>query len=506
MYGETIPVAEMLGNLILGYQVVFTPANLLYCFVGVFIGTLVGVLPGIGPTGAISMLLPVTYGMKPVSAIIMLAGIYYGTMYGGSTTSVLVNIPGEAASVVTCLDGYQMARKGRAGPALGMSAFGSFIAGTVGVVILMFLAEPLAELAIKFGPPEFFSLTILALSVLIYLARGSLIKAAVMAALGFALSQVGMDILTGRNRFTFGIMELSQGVGLVPVVMGLFGIAEVFANLEESHGLDIFKTKIKGLLPNWQDWKDSFMPIFRGILSGFFLGILPGGGAVIASFVSYSMEKKFSKHPEKFGTGIIEGVAGPEAANNAATSGAFVPLFCLGIPSTAVTALLLGAMMIHGLQPGPLLIKEQPEIFWGTLVSMYIGNGMLLVLNLPLIGLWVKLLKIPYRILFPFILFFCVIGSYTINNNIMDVVIMLIFGVVGYLFRKYKYEPAPLVMAFILGDLIETSFRQSLLISEGSLLVFLRRPISLSCLIVALALFLSPIIFKKRREIVDQIG
>ena len=499
-------MSEFLGNLILGCQVVFTPANMLYCFIGVFIGTLIGVLPGIGPVGAMSILLPVTYGMKPVSSIILLAGIYYGAMYGGSTTSILVNIPGEAATVVTCLDGYQMARQGRAGPALGMAAFCSFIAGTVGIVLLMLLAEPLATVAIKFGPPEFFSLILFALSLLIYLARGSMIKAAVVATLGFALSQVGIDVLTARSRFTFGIMELYQGVGLVPVVMGLFGIAEVFGNLEKSQNLDIFKTKIKGLLPNWQDWKDSFLPIFRGTLMGFFLGILPGGGAVVASFVSYTVEKRFSKHPEKFGTGVIEGVAGPESANNSATSGAFVPLFSLGIPSTPVTALLLGAMMIHGLQPGPLLIKEQPEIFWGTIMSMYVGNVMLLVLNLPLIGLWVKLLKVPYHILFPFILFFCVIGSYTINNSIFDVMVMLVFGVVGFLFQKFKYEPAPLVMAFILGDMLETSFRQSLLISEGSLLVFFKRPISLSCLILALCLFLSPIIFKKRREIMDKIG
>jgi putative tricarboxylic transport membrane protein len=381
-------------NLLLGYQVALTAANLLYCFVGVFVGTLIGVLPGIGPAGAISLLLPVTYGIKPVSAIIMLAGIYYGTQYGGSTTSVLVNIPGEAASVVTCIDGYQMARQGRAGPALGIAAFGSFIAGTVGVIILMFLAEPLSNVALSFGPPEFFSLMILALTISTYLAHGSMIKALIMVVLGMGLSQVGTDIISGRMRFTFGIIELQDGIGLVPLVMGLFGISEVLISLEESGEVTILKEKIKGLLPNLKDWMDSIRAIIRGTFLGFFLGILPGGGAVVASFVSYAVEKRFSKHPEKFGTGAIEGVAGPESANNSATSGAFIPLFVLGIPSNAVMALLLGALMIHGLQPGPLLIKENPEVFWGTVMSMYIGNVMLLILNLPLIGLWVKVLKI----------------------------------------------------------------------------------------------------------------
>jgi len=495
-----------LENLFLGYQVVFTPGNLLYCFIGVFIGTIIGVLPGIGPTGAISLLLPVTYGISPVSSIIMLAGIYYGAMYGGSTTSILVNIPGEAASVVTCLDGYQMALQGRAGPALGIAAFGSFIAGTVGIIILMFLAQPLSEVAIKFGPPEFFSLMILALTILTYLARGSLTKAVIMAALGVSLSQIGMDIVTGKNRFTFGIMDLSDGVGLVPLVMGLFGISEVLINLEESENLEIFKEKIKGVLPNLKDWVDSIWAIIRGTFLGFFLGILPGGGAVVSSFVSYAVEKKFSKHPERFGTGVIEAVAGPESANNSATSGAFIPLFALGIPSNAVMALLLGALMIHGLQPGPLLIKQNPDIFWGTIVSMYIGNILLLILNLPLIGLWVRLLKVPYRILFPFILFFCVIGSYSINNNIFDVLIMLIFGIIGYFFRKFKYEPAPLVMAFILGPMLENSLRQSLLISHGSFLVFITRPISISCLITALLILVLPIFLRKRRQIILKIS
>ena len=364
-------------NLSLGCHVAFSAANLLYCFLGVFIGTLIGVLPGIGPVGTISMLLPVTFGISPTSAIIMLAGIYYGAQYGGSTTSILVNIPGEVTSVVTCLDGYQMARQGRAGPALGIAAFGSFIAGTIGTIILMFVAQPLSEIGIKFGPPEYFSLIILALALLSYLAHGSMIKAIIMAILGIGLSQIGIDVVTGRVRFTFGILDLEDGLGLVPVVMGLFGVGEVLVNLEESLDVEVFKAKIKGLLPNLRDWTESIGAIIRGTFLGFFLGVLPGGGAIISTFVSYALEKKLSKHPEKFGTGVIEGVAGPESANNAASSGAFIPLFTLGFPSNAITALLLGALIIHGVQPGPFLISKHPDIFWGTIMSMYIGNVML---------------------------------------------------------------------------------------------------------------------------------
>jgi len=495
-----------LENLLLGSQVAFTAGNLLYCFLGVFIGTLIGVLPGIGPSGTISLLLPVTFGISPVSAIIMLAGIYYGSQYGGSTTSILVNIPGEAASVVTCLDGYQMARQGRAGPALGIAALGSFIAGTVGIIILMFLTQPLSGIAIRFGPPEYFSLMILALTTLTYLSQGSMVKAVIMAILGISLSQIGIDLVTGKQRFTFGIPNLQEGVGLIPLVMGLFGIGEVLTNLEESADFEIFKGKIKGLLPNLRDWLDSIGAIIRGTFLGFFSGVLPGGGVIIASFASYSVEKKFSKHPEKFGKGAIEGVAGPESANNAASSGAFIPLFALGIPSNPVMALLLGALMIHGVQPGPLLIKEHPEIFWGTIMSMYIGNVLLVILNLPLIGLWVKLLKIPYRILSPLILFFCVIGSYSVNDSTFDVIVMLIFGMIGYLFRKLRYEPAPLIMAFVLGPLLENSSRQSLLMSRGDFSIFFTRPISASCLIISLLLLLSPVFFKKQRQAVSKMG
>jgi putative tricarboxylic transport membrane protein len=499
-------MSGFMENFLLGFQIACTTSNLLYCFVGVFLGTLIGVLPGIGPAGAISLLLPVTFGIDPVSSIIMLAGIYYGSQYGGSTTSILVNIPGEASSVVTCLDGYQMARHGRAGPALGIAAFGSFIAGTVGIIVLMFLAEPMSRVAIRFGPPEYFALMVLALTILTYLAQGSMLKAVIMAVLGIILSQIGSDIVTGHLRFTFGIAELEDGIGLIPVVMGLFGIAEVLTNLEETADLEIFKGKIKGLLPNLQDWLDSWGAILRGTILGFFLGVLPGGGAVVASFISYAVEKRVSKHPETFGTGAIEGVAGPEAANNAGSSGAFIPLFTLGIPSNAVMALLLGALMIHGLQPGPLLIKQRPDIFWGTIASMYIGNVMLLVLNLPLIGLWVKLLKVPYRILFPLILFCCVIGAYSINNNTFDVVVMILFGILGYIFRKYGYEPAPLIMAYILGPMLENSLRQSLLMSQGDFSILFTRIVADVCLIISLLLILSNFFLKKPRQIIARMG
>lgn len=493
--------------LALGWNIALNVNNLIYCFIGVFTGTLIGVLPGIGPPGAIALLLPLSFGINPVSAIIMLAGIYYGASYGGSTTSILVNIPGESASVVTCLDGYQMARQGRAGPALGISAFGSFVAGTLGVLFLMLLAGPLSTVALRFGPPEYVALMILGLTIVTYLAHGSMLKAIIMAVFGIALSQIGTDLITGDLRFTFGIMELEDGVGLVPLVMGLFGIGEVLTSMEASGGVDILKTKIKGLLPNWKDWKDSIGAILRGTFLGFFLGILPGGGAVLSSFLAYGVEKKISKHPERFGTGVIEGVAAPEAANNSATAGAFIPLFTLGIPSNAVMALLLGALMIHGLQPGPMLLRQNPEIFWGTVVSMYIGNVMLLVLNLPLIGLWVKVLKIPPRILFPFIFFFCIIGSYSAHSSVFDVSVMLIFGLIGYLFRKFKYEPAPLVLAFILTPMLENALRQSLIISEGSFSIFFSRPIAAVALIVALFLLLSSFLphLKRRREVIAEL-
>ena len=497
---------NVFSDLIYGLGIAFQPMNLFLCFTGVFIGTLVGVLPGIGPVGAMSLLLPVTFGISPVGAVIMLAGIYYGSMYGGSTTSILVNIPGEAASVVTCLDGYQMARQGRAGPALGIAAFGSFIAGSAGLIGLMLLANPLASFAVRFGPAEYFSLMCLGLSVLTYLTQGSILRGLTMAGLGIFLSIIGQDIITGKVRFTFDLVGLQDGVGLVPVVMGLFGISEVFLNLENPEERLVFEAKIKNLLPNKEDWKRSAKPIARGTLLGFFLGILPGGGAIISSFVSYALEKKFSKHPEEFGKGAIEGVAGPEAANNSATSGAFIPLFSLGIPANVVMALLLGALMIHGLRPGPLMITERPDIFWGVVASMYVGNIMLLVLNIPLIGIWVKILKIPYKMLFPFILLFCLIGSYSINALVFDVFVMLIFGVLGYILRRLRYEPAPLVLAFVLGPMLEQNLRQALILSSGNPGVFLTHPLSAGALAISVFLLLStiiPAVRKKREKIAE---
>jgi putative tricarboxylic transport membrane protein len=473
---------DILNHILFGFGVALQPVNLLFCFIGVLIGTLVGVLPGLGPVAAISLLLPATFHAPPVASIIMLSGIYYGAMYGGSTTSILVNIPGEAASVVTCLDGYQMARRGRAGAALGISAFGSFIAGTLGVIGLAFMAPPLAAMALKFGPPEYFSLMVLGLTVLTFLAGGSMLKSLMMACFGVVVGNVGLDLITAQPRFTFGLDVLLDGVGLVPVVMGLFGISEVLLNVEEKLSeREIFKTEFKGLLPTLQDWKDSIWPILRGSGLGFFLGILPGGGAVISSFVSYGVEKKVSKHPEEFGKGAIAGVAGPESANNSATAGAFIPLLTLGLPSNAVMAILLGALMIYNMPPGPRLITAHPNLFWGVITSMYIGNVMLLILNLPLIGLWVKILKIPYPILFPLILLFCLIGAYSLNTNPVEIGLMLIFGVLGYLMKKFKYDGAPLVLAMVLGPLMDNSLRQSLLMSGGGGMIFFTRPI---CLVI----------------------
>jgi putative tricarboxylic transport membrane protein len=478
----------MFHDLLYGLSIVLTLDNLFYCFMGSLIGTLVGVLPGLGPVAAMSILLPATMHIPPVSAIIMLAGIYYGAMYGGSTTSILVNIPGEAASVVTCLDGYQMARQGRAGVALGMSAMGSFIGGTLSVIALQMIAPPLAKFALMFGFPEYFALMCCGLVVLTFMARGSMVKALMMAAFGIFLGTIGTDLIVGTLKFTFGIKILMDGLGVVPVIMGLFGISEVLLNIEESVSRDIFKTKISNLFPNLKDWADSVAPILRGTGIGFFLGILPGAGPTVAAFTSYAIEKKTSKFPEKFGTGMIQGVAGPETANNAAVGGAFIPLLTLAIPSNPVMALLLGAFLTYGVQVGPLLIKNNPEIFWGVVTSMYVGNAMLLVLNLPLIGLWVKILKIPYAFLFPLILLFCVIGAYSINNNFHEVILMIIFGVVGYLMKKFDYEAAPLIMAMVLSPLVENSLRQSLLLSHGSFFIFFTRPIS--CVLMVTAIFL----------------
>jgi len=490
---------EVLQSVIYGFEVALQPVNLVYCFTGVFIGTLVGVLPGIGPAGAIALLLPSTFHVAPVAGIIMLAGIYYGVMYGGSRTSILVNIPGEPSSVVTCLDGYPMALKGRAGPALGIAAFASFIAGTFAIIALTITGPVLARMALKFGPPEYFSLMIVGITVLSYLSTGSMIKALMMASVGVILGGVGMDAISGRYRFTWNLQILLDGIGLIPVVMGLFGISEVLSNLETEIKGAIVTARIKNLLPSLKDWADSTWSIIRGTILGFFLGILPGGGAIVASFASYAIEKKVSCNSNEFGKGAIQGVAAPEAANNAAAGGAFIPLLTLGIPSNAVMAILLGALMIHGLQPGPLLLQEAPDVFWGTIVSMYVGNGMLLVLNLPLVGLWVKVLRVPYYLLYPLIILFCLIGSYSIRNNTGDVMIMLIFGILGYLMKKFRYEGAPMVLALVLGPMLEEAFRQSLMLSGGSFSIFVSRPISVGFLAVAAALLIIPLVSHRKK-------
>lgn len=481
----------------MAFQVALEPMNILFCFIGVFIGTLVGVLPGLGTTAAISLLLPITFNLLPTQSIIMLAGIYYGTQYGGSTTSILLNVPGEGTSMITCLDGYPMAKQGRAGPALGIAAFGSFIAGTFSVFMLILFGPLLAKAALAFGPPETVALTFLGLTMVTYLGSGSMLKALSMAAVGLLLGCMGLDLVTGTERFTFALLRMQEGLGLIPIMMGLFGISEVLLTVERSLAkTDIFKTRVKELLPTKEDWKDSAGPIARGTILGFFLGIIPGGGGILASLMSYATERKLSKHPEKFGTGTIEGVAGPETANNAGGGGSFLPLLTLGIPCNVVMAVLVGALMIHGINPGPLLMKEHPQLFWGVIGSMYIGNVMLLALNLPLIGLWVKILKVPYPILFPLIFLFCLIGAYSLNNTVWDVGIMIVFGIIGYFMKKTNYPAAPLVMALVLGPMFELALRQSLVMSNGSPSIFFTRPISAAFMIVSILVLVSPLLLK----------
>ncbi len=491
-----------------GFAVALQPANLAYCFVGVFIGTLIGVLPGIGPVAAMSLLMPVTFYVAPESAIIMMAGIYYGSMYGGSTTAILINIPGEAASVVTTLDGYQMARQGRAGAALGVAAIGSFIAGTLAVVALMVLAPPLAAFAVRFGPAEYFSLMVFGLAILSYVTQGSILKSLMMACLGLTFGLVGIDSITAMPRLTFDRLELVDGVGIVPIVMGLFGIAEILLNIEGKLQRTIVTTRIGKLLPTVRDWIDCRWALVRGSVIGFILGVLPGTGSVISSFLSYAVEKRFAKDPARFGKGAIEGVAGPEAANNAAAGGAFIPLLTLGIPTGVVMALLLGAFVIHGVEPGPLLMVKHPELFWGVIASMYIGNLMLLVLNLPLIGLWVQVLRVPYRILFPMILLFCAIGVYSVNGSTFDLYLMIGFGVLGYLMKKFGFEPAPLVLAFVLGPMLENNLRKALILSQGDMTTFVTKPISAVCLGLAALLLISAILpalrARRRRIALDE--
>ncbi len=493
---------DNLHGLLYGLSIALQPDHLLLVFAGCFLGTLVGVLPGIGPVAAISILLPITFQMPPTGAIGMLAGIYYGVMYGGSTTSILINVPGEAASVVTCLDGYQMARQGRAGPALGIAAFGSFIAGTVGLIGLQLIAGPLAGIALKFGPPEYFAIILLGFTSITYLSPGSILKAGMMAFIGLILSCVGLDPITSQQRMTLGFLNLFEGIGVAPLAMGLFGVAEVLNNIESLHTVDIFKIKIKNLFPTGLDWLQARWAILRGTMVGFLVGILPGGGPVLATFLAYGVEKRVAKDPERLGQGAIEGVAAPESANNAAASTSFIPLLTLGIPPNVVLAVLFGAFLIHGILPGPLLLKERPDMFWGIVGSMYIGNVVLLILNLPLIPLWVQVLRIPGKILYPMILLFCLVGAYGINNNIFDVHVMIVFGVAGYLFKKFGYECAPLILAFVLGPMFEVNLRRSLIISEGSFSIFFTRPIALAAIAISITLIILSVhqSFRSRRQ------
>ncbi len=482
---------EVINNLLYGFSVALSPHNFLYCLIGVIIGTLTGVLPGLGVMNAISILIPITFGMNPTSAIIMLAGIYYGAMYGGSTTAILINTPGEAPAIMTTLDGYQMALQGRAGPALGIAAFGSFIAGTFTTIMLMVLAKPLVKVALSFGPTEYFSMLILALCTLGGLLGESIIKGLLMAAFGIFLGTIGIDPVSGVERFTFGKAELMDGIGFLPVAIGLFAIAEVLITAEAEIMRPVVE-KIKGVLPSLKDWIDSKMAIARGTVIGFLIGCLPGGGATLASVVSYLVEKKVSKHPEKFGKGAIEGVAAPETANNAASGGAMVPLLTLGIPSTGVSAVLLAALMLYGLRPGPLLFQKNPELVWGLIASLYIGNFLLLIINLPLISIWVKMLKIPFPILLPFILVIAITGTYATNNSVTEVYISLIFGVIGYFMKRADLPAAPVIMGIVLGPLLETHFRRALIISNGSYATFFTHPISAIFLCAAFISILYP--------------
>jgi putative tricarboxylic transport membrane protein len=495
---------ELFSNLALGFTTAGTLENLWYCFVGCFLGTLIGVLPGIGPLATIAMLLPITYQLSdPTTALIMLSGIYYGAQYGGSTTAILVNLPGESSSVVTVLDGYQMARQGRAGPALAIAALGSFFAGTVATLMLAAFAPPLAEVAFKFGPAEYFSLMVLGLVAAVVLANGSVVKALGMVVLGLLLGLIGTDVNSGVARFSFDVPELTDGVEFAVVAMGMFGFAEIILNLEQKEERGILAGKIKGLFPSMADLKASAMPIVRGTILGSFLGILPGGGAVLSSFSSYALEKKLSKTPERFGKGAIEGVAGPEAANNAGAQMSFVPMLTLGLPTNAVMALMIAAMMIHNIQPGPQVMSSNPKLFWGLICSMWIGNVMLVILNLPLIGIWIKLLTVPYRLLYPAILLFCCIGAYSLNNNVFDVMMTIPFAVLGYAFKKLDCEPAPLLLGFVLGKLMEEYLRRALTISRGDATVFFTRPLSLVLLVIAailLVVVFSPKIASKREE------
>jgi len=492
-------VAETFQNLLLGFSVALQPSILVYAFVGCLIGTLVGMMPGLGPLAGISLLLPATFGLNPIIAVVLLAGVYYGAMYGGSTTSILLSIPGEAASVMTCVDGYAMTRNGRAGPALAIAAIGSFIAGTLGVIGLMLLAPTLAEFALRFGPPEYTALLLMGLFILAYMSGGSMLKTLAMAAFGLMLGMIGIDVMSGYTRFSFGVVELGDGVGIVPVAVGLFGVSEILLAAGGTVAPKVQQPKLRDLVPSREEFRLSAGPIARGSLLGFLIGIIPGSAHIISSFVSYGIERRLSRHPERFGQGAIEGVAGPESANNAAATGAFVPMLALGIPTSPVTAVMIAAIMVHGVLPGPMLIQQQPELFWGFVASMYVGNVVLLILNLPMVGLFVNLLRIPYGYLYPCILCFCILGTYSVSNSVVDVWILLAMGGIGYVLRKFRYDLAPVALGLVLAPMIELSLRQSLAMSAGDYGIFLQRPIATTMLALGVVLFLlalKPLVFK----------
>jgi putative tricarboxylic transport membrane protein len=496
---------DTIQNLFMGFQVALSWQNLFFCFMGCLMGTLIGVLPGIGPAAGVSILIPLTFGMDTTTALITMAGLYFGAMYGGSTTSILVNVPGEAASVVTTLDGYQMARKGRAGAALGMAALSSFIAGTVSVILITFTAPLLVAVALSFGPPEYFALTFLGLTLVTSLTGESAIKGLMSGVFGLIIACVGIDPSSGFARFTFGQLYLLDGLGFINIAVGLFAVAEVMENMEQPAAEIYAKTKlsIMSMFPTLQDWKDSFGALWRGTSLGFFIGVLPGAGPTIASFLAYTLEKKVSRHPERFGTGVIEGVAAPEGANNAAAGGAFVPMLTLGIPGSGVTAILLGALLLHGLRPGPMLMQTNPQFVWGLIASMYIGNVMLVILNMPLIGLWVAMLRVPYQVMMPLIVAISAVGIYATENNIFDLWVMFGFGVLGFVMRKLDFPASPIVLAVVLGPLVENSLKQSLIISGGSLAIFFTRPIAAVFIIFALCSIVAPLFstaWRKLRE------
>ena len=497
-------MSDLLSNLSLGFGVALSLKNLWLCFVGCMVGTLIGVLPGVGPIATIAMLLPITFGLDPTGALIMLAGIYYGAQYGGSTTSILVNIPGEATSVVTCLDGHQMAKQGRAGVALGIAAIGSFFAGCVATIFIAAVGVPLSKVAQLFGPAEYFSLMIMGLVFATVLARGSVLKAICMILLGLLLATVGTDLVTGQERLTLGIQDLSDGVDFASMAMGIFGFAEIIKNLENVETRDVVQQKIGRLMPNLAEYKQSAWPIIRGTVIGGILGILPGNGAVLGPFASYTVEKKLAKDPSRFGKGAIEGVAGPESANNAGAQTAFIPLLTLGIPPNAVMALMVGAMTIHGIVPGPQVMTKNPELFWGMVASMWVGNAMLVIINLPLIGMWVSLLKVPYRLMFPAIGIFCCIGIYSINNSTTDVLFTAFFAVVGYALIKFGFEPAPMLLGFVLGRLMEEKLRQAMILSRGSFSTFVERPLSAALLAVAAIMLILAILpsIRSKRDVI----